>query len=94
MTYFPNGTSLECYIETVCDHCIHFVDLDDGRGFGCPVLDAHFALNSMQLDHMEAKTALEALIPTYPAHNGFNVLPGQCKMFILDPDHQDQEGAQ
>ena len=41
MAYFPNGTSGEMFVEDTCVRCVHWKDLGDGRGTGCPVFDLH-----------------------------------------------------
>ena len=45
MGTFPNGTAGEIFQEQWCARCVHFADKDDGRGPGCPVIDAHLAFD-------------------------------------------------
>ena len=41
MAYFPNGTAGDMFVENTCVDCVHWRDLGDGRGHGCPVFDLH-----------------------------------------------------
>lgn len=86
MAYFPNGTSGMMY-QNLCENCWNWRDLDDGRGFGCPIWDLHMLWNYDQIEHSLhrikkakakiVKEALEHFIPT--REDGF---PDQCKMFL------------
>lgn len=85
MGYFSNGTEGEIYQATYCDNCVHWRDLGDGRGYGCPIIDLHMLYNYDQ--HPEhsnnpeqaERTAnmLNELIPR--SENG--LYNEQCRMF-------------
>lgn len=74
MAYFPNGSSGDCYMAKWCIRCTNWKDLDDGRGFGCPVWDAHLATKYKRFS--PASQILDALIPMDKKCN-----PLQCSMF-------------
>lgn len=88
MAYFPNGTSGLVYQEKYCDNCWNLRDLNDGRGFGCPIWDWH-TLKSYEQIESKSKTrvqnmlaglyyeSLEHFIPT--KDDGF---PAECIMFL------------
>lgn len=66
MAYFPNGTSGISYMERFCFRCVHWKDLNDGRGEGCPIMDLHILWNYDAVgDDADPtkKTALNNLIP-------------------------------
>jgi hypothetical protein len=76
MAYFPNGSSGINYHEKYCSRCKNLKDLDDGRGFGCPIWDLHTVHNYDQVKNADFKRILESFIPT--KENGF---PAKCLMF-------------
>ena len=61
MGYFSNGTEGELYREAWCYGCRNWRDEGDGRGPGCPVMDAHFLYAYGARD--DAKSILDLLIP-------------------------------
>lgn len=75
MGYFCNGTEGEIYFNKYCDKCLNCRDLDDGRGVGCPVWDAHH-LFDMDGDSGDV---LDFFIPREDPRHVFNQ---QCKMFL------------
>jgi hypothetical protein len=82
MGYFSNGTEGMSYVESYCFRCVHWKDLDDGRGAGCPVWDLHLLHNYKR--ETEVARMLDTLIPraTMVADDGID-LPynEQCTMF-------------
>lgn len=80
MAYFPNGTSGMHFMETFCFRCIHWKDLNDGRGEGCPIMDLHMLWNydavGQNADDTK-KTALDMLIPR--TKEGINHM---CSFFV------------
>lgn len=79
MAYFPNGTSHEAYSAQFCAHCVNWRDHEDGRGFGCPIMDLHMLWNYDAVGANKDETkeaALEMFIPTGKAHNE------RCAMFL------------
>lgn len=86
MGYFSNGIEGAIYQDHFCERCVNWRDLDDGRGPGCPVWDAHL-LYAYEECNSESNAAamLDMLIPREePGLNG----NGQCTMFrpaIADP---------
>ena len=75
MGYFSNGTEGLAYRESFCERCINWRDLDDGRGPGCPVIDAHVVHNYDECNNTDS--ILHMLIPR--DESGEN---GECLMFI------------
>lgn len=75
MAYFPNGSSGEYYQSQFCERCRNYRDEDDGRGFGCPIWDAHMIHNYERADNLAVKSILDILIPM----DGIEVK--QCSMF-------------
>lgn len=76
MGYFANGTEGEIFNERYCHRCVNWRDLDDGRGPGCPVWDAHlmFAYDESG-SSSNAETILSVLIPRHGIKN-------ECAMFV------------
>jgi len=70
MAYFSNSSEGESFKESYCYSCVHWNDKDDGRGFGCPVMDVHILFNSGHLDNQLIKRILNIFIPA------------GCSMFI------------
>lgn len=91
MTYFPNGISVEVYIESLCYRCVHWLDNDDNRGPGCPVIDLHFMWNHEALKEPHKKWALGLFIPDDPDDP---TQPADCLMFhpADREEEQEQEG--
>lgn len=64
MGYFSNGTEGLDYVEHYCRRCIHWKDLNDGRGEGCPIWDMHLLFAYEECDSgSNAETMLNTLIP-------------------------------
>jgi hypothetical protein len=81
MAYFSNGTEGMMYQEQWCDRCQNFRDLDDGRGHGCPIWDAHLLYAYEECGKKSnAKSILDLLIPAGSDH-----FPAQCSMFLETP---------
>jgi len=78
MAYFPNGISHECYIESLCYRCVHWLDTDDGRGPGCPIMDLHFLWNYEALKKPAKLCVLELFIPMDPDDP---TQPADCHLF-------------
>ena len=76
MAYFPNGTSGDIYLEKYCMLCLNWTDKQDGRGFGCPIWDAHQVANYKQCGDEVIKEILEILWPSDDKH-----YPAKCSMF-------------
>jgi len=81
MGYFSNGTEGEIYRDDYCQRCLHWQDLDDGRGEGCPVWNLHLIFNRDQLNSEGEPEGpihwiLSTLIPEKRGHND------QCAMFV------------
>lgn len=85
MAYFPNGSSGDYYLAEQCLQCINWRDLKDGRGYGCPIWDAHQDANYDQCKDKKIKALLEILWPT--KDDGF---PGKCSMFQSNGDCKGQ----
>lgn len=77
MAYFPNGASGDYYMEIYCMRCQNWRDRGDGRGFGCPIWDAHTLNNYDQCKNPATEEILEILWPS--KENGY---PGKCSMFF------------
>lgn len=78
MAWFSNGTEGEIYRERYCDRCVNNRDLNDGRGEGCPIWDAHLLF--MEGDKKpDAQEVLDHLIPRETDPPGF---AAQCSMFL------------
>lgn len=75
MGYFSNGTEGMAYLEMYCERCVHWKDVGDGRGVGCPVWDLH--LQSNYKDCNDPKSALHVLIP----RSADRLSNEQCVMF-------------
>jgi hypothetical protein len=79
MGYFSNGTEGEMFVETYCHRCVNWRDLDDGRGPGCPVWDAHLLFAYEECDSgSNAKVILDMLIPR-------RTITNECAMFVEVP---------
>lgn len=76
MAYFPNGSSGDICMERYCERCLNWADRKDGRGFGCPIWDAHHSGNYEQCKNKGVKEILEILWPTNK-----DLFPGECSMF-------------
>jgi len=78
MAWFSNGTEGEIYQDRYCARCVNYRDLDDGRGHGCPIWDAHllFMEGSKKPD---AQEVLDHLIPREEEPPRF---AAQCSMFL------------
>ena len=55
MAYFANGTSGMIYEEEYCSRCKNWKDLEDDRGFGCPIWDLHTVHNYDQVKNKDFK---------------------------------------
>jgi hypothetical protein len=82
MAYFPNGTSHQCYLETLCTRCRNFRDLQDGRGPGCPILDLHFQWNYEAVNDQTKRQALNHFIPIEEDEFGHKTINADCLMFL------------
>ena len=83
--YFANGTEGEMFRESYCYHCANWRDLNDGRGPGCPIMDAHFVYAREECNsESNAKAILDMLIPpkTIIASDGFSLMINECSMFL------------
>lgn len=82
MGYFSNSSEGDGYLESYCYRCVHWKDLNDGRGPGCPVWDLHLRSNYAECSKKDSY--LHVLIPraTMTADDGI-ALPynEQCTMF-------------
>lgn len=88
MAYFSNGTEGMCYTEKYCDHCINWRDKKDGRGHGCPVMDAHVLWAYEECNSQSnAKQMLDMFIPM----NKETHFADECAMF--HPNVRMSEGA-
>lgn len=89
MGYFSNGTEGMAFQERYCFHCRNWRDLEDGRGEGCPIWDAHL-LYSYELCNSETpgKVILDMLIPRtlIKASDGLPVPDNECAMFLPRAD--------
>ena len=76
MGYFSNGTEGLIFTDYYCSRCVNWRDLNDGRGPGCPVWDAHIIYAYEECDSgSNAESILSLLIEqTGPGTN-------ECKMF-------------
>ena len=89
MGYFSNGTEGEMFQEAFCERCVNWRDLDDGRGPGCPVWDAHLTFAYEECNsESNAKTILDMLITpkTITASDGFPLPINECAMFLPGGD--------
>ena len=77
MAYFSNGTEGAIYQDRYCCNCVNYRDLNDGRGYGCPIWDAH--LMFLDLKKPDACAVLDHLIPREKDPPGF---AAQCSMFL------------
>lgn len=85
MGYFSNGTEGGMFIESWCSRCVNWRDLDDGRGEGCPVYDAHLIFAYEECDsNSNAKAILDMLIvrKVVTASDGFDLPVNECAMFV------------
>ena len=85
MGYFSNGTEGELFRESYCYRCVNWRDLDDNRGPGCPIMDAHHLFAREECNNeSNAKTILDMLIPRrmITASDGFPLPINECAMFI------------
>ena len=83
MAYFSNGTEGECYRESYCHQCRHYIP---GDGPECPVWTAHWLYSYGQAG--DVKTILSLLIPEVDAtfKDGLSYkVADQCAMFIAKP---------
>lgn len=55
MAYFSNSTDGDSFIRAVCSKCVHWKDVGDGRGVGCPIMDLHLAWNGADVNQTAAK---------------------------------------
>ena len=87
MAYFANGTEGNQYQQQFCAKCQNWRDNGDGRGEGCPVMDAHFLFAYQECNsNSNAKQILDMLIPMNPkTHNAL-----LCNMFISKPKEDQQ----
>lgn len=86
MGYFSNGTEGEGYLESYCYRCVHWKDVGDGRGVGCPVWDLHLMHNYKECNNKGS--FLHVLIPrvTTKADDGIDFPHnGECTMFHERP---------
>jgi len=83
MGYFPNSTSGMIYDDKWCSRCLHCPQ--EGDMEMCPIMFAHMIWNYEAVEQEDAKSLLEAMIPT--TKDGF---PDKCKMFISTGDLQGQ----
>lgn len=85
MGYFSNGTEGAIFTERFCERCVNWRDLDDNRGPGCPVWDAHllYAYELCNEDENPGKVILDMLIqPTEgTAPDGHAYFGNRCTMF-------------
>jgi hypothetical protein len=79
MGYFSNGSEGEGYVESYCYRCVHWKDLDDGRGPGCPVWDLHLQSNYKECGNKGS--FLHQLIP----RSKDGLYNEQCAMFHAKP---------
>lgn len=89
MGYFSNGTEGLMFKEAWCFRCAHWKDEGDGRGPGCPVMDAHFIYAHEECNSKSnAKNILEMLIDhkIVTANDGFGASRNECKMFLPGGD--------
>lgn len=85
MGYFSNGTEAELFREAYCHRCANWRDLEDGRGPGCPVIDAHFLYAYEERNSgSNAEQILDLLIEykTRTASDGLPVVANECAMFV------------
>ena len=86
MGYFSNGTEGMIFTEMFCERCVNWRDLDDNRGPGCPIWDAHlmFAYEECNSES-NAATILGMLIRRVDtlASDGLPVNDNECAMFLL-----------
>lgn len=87
MAYFPNGTAGMAYQEDYCLKCRNHRDLDDGRGPGCAIWDAHLLFSYEAAgDKPEAKAMRKVLNVLIPEDD--KSFPEQCAMYFDDgKDH-------
>lgn len=79
MAYFSNGSEGEAYVESYCYRCVHWKDLNDGRGPGCPVWDLHLMSNYEECN--KKGSYLHVLIP----RSKDGLYNEQCTMFHAAP---------
>ena len=84
MGYFPNGTAGMDFQERFCLRCVNHRDLDDGRGEGCAVWDAHLIAPSQHPEHAKSEfergqaEATQLLLGVLIEKKG---LDNDCKLF-------------
>lgn len=80
MGYFPNGSSGDAYMEAYCLKCVNWIDQDDGRGAGCPIMDVHLRFNYELCNNKTSpgKIILDALIPM----DKDGIFNEKCSMFL------------
>jgi len=88
MAYFPNGTSGLMFVESNCIDCVHWKDLDDGRGEGCPVYDLHLLYSYELCNEQEhpGKVMLDTLITPDMTCTMFHPHGRDTKTLPLFPD--------
>lgn len=78
MAYFSNGTDGQIYQEEFCLKCVNWVDLNDGRGFGCPIMDAHMVFETLKGPQAEV---LRHFIPDSTFDDDHALCHSDCIMF-------------
>lgn len=79
MGYFSNGSEGIDYIDAYCERCVHWKDVGDGRGVGCPVWDLHLLSNYKECSNNGSY--LHVLIP----RSKDGLYNEQCTMFHAKP---------
>jgi len=82
MGYFANSTESEMFKDDNCYQCLNWRDLEDGRGFGCPIIDLHQMYNyELCNSKSKAKQMLDFFIPEFDYKRS---IQPPCSMFLKD----------
>lgn len=81
MGYFSNGTEGDIYRDRYCENCVHWKDLGDGRGPGCPIYDLHFLYNYDQCKSGEPGETIAAMLGALIPRAESGLFNEQCTMF-------------
>lgn len=93
MAYFSNGTMGDLFRDRNCYRCVNWKDEGDGRGPGCPIMDAHlifdYYVRGAKDDdgkpvRSEAADVLDLLIPRSEFTEDHAWVIPTCSMFHLD----------
>ena len=78
MAYFSNGTDGQIYQEEFCLKCVNWVNLNDGRDYGCPIMDAHMVFEIHKGPQAEV---LRHFIPDSTFNDDHALCHSECIMF-------------